>query len=401
MEIVKKLNRMYLVAIVVLASCQPATSTTTPPPPTQSPASSPTETAAPQTPPSETPMEPTLPTATVPASTVELDGAEVPPGFSLIKFADLYRPTGFDFDERGRLYVTSQDGNVYILQDQDQDGRADSRSTFATGYYFPLGVALHPASGEVYVSYQGAITVLNDTNSDDRFDEERFLVDDLPFDKHQNDNLEFGPDGWLYIGVGSTCDACDDPDPRSASILRFNVETGESEVFATGMRNPFDIAFHPETDELFATDNGRDDLGMEGPFEELNHVVRGGDYGYPKCWNEQDQPGCENTIPPIAFFESHSSANGVDIYDGEGFPAEYRGNAFVSIFGSWLKAGVQTGIQRVVLTPNGETYTTETSWFIRFPEGVMPLPLLFGPDDALYVGDYINDAIYRISYGLP
>jgi glucose/arabinose dehydrogenase len=289
------------------------------------------------------------------------------------------------------MYVTSQDGNVYILQDEDQDGRADSRTTFATGYYFPLGVAIHAPTGDVYVSYAGAITVLKDTNSDGRSDEERIFVHDLPFDKHQNDNLEFG----------SACDACEDSDPRSASILRFNVETGESEIFATGMRNPFDIAFHPETGELFATDNGRDDLGMEGPFEELNHVGRGGDYGYPHCWNEQDQPGCENTIPAIAFFESHSSADGVDIYNGETFPAEYRGNVFVSIFGSWLKPGVQTGIQRVVLNRQGETYSAEASWFIRFPAGVMPLPLLFGPEEVMYVGDYVNDAIYRISYGLP
>jgi glucose/arabinose dehydrogenase len=299
------------------------------------------------------------------------------------------------------MYVASQDGNVYLLVDTNQDGRSDSRSTFTTGYYFPLGVAVHQPSGEVYVSYQGAITVLGDTNGDGRSDQQRFLVDDLPFGKHQNDNLEFGPDGWLYLGVGSACDACEDPDPRSASILRFNVETGESETYATGMRNPYDIAFHPETGDLFATDNGRDDLGMETPFEELNHIVQGRDYGYPDCWNEQDQPGCEETIPAIAFFESHSSANGVDIYSGDGFPTEYRGNVFVSIFGSWLKPNVQTGIQRVILNATGDTYRGEARWFIRFPEGAMPLPLLFGPDGALYVGDYVGDAIYRISYGLP
>jgi glucose/arabinose dehydrogenase len=397
------LKKLFALAIIALVACQPVTSTASPPPLTLTAISSSTETPIPQSTAIETATETVSPTsvATVPPSTVELEGAQVPPGFSLIKFADLYRPTGFVFDAAGRMYVTSQDGNVYILHDQDQDGRADSRTTFATGYYFPLGVAIHAPSGEVYVSYQGAITVLKDEDGDGRSDTERFLMDDLPFDKHQNDNLEFGPDGWLYIGVGSTCDACNDPDPRSASILRFNLETGESEIFATGMRNPFDIAFHPETGDLFATDNGRDDLGMEGPFEELNHVVQGGDYGYPNCWNEQDQPRCESTIPPIAFFESHSSANGVDIYNGEEFPAEYRGNAFVSIFGSWLKANVQTGIQRVVLTPNAGTYAAETSWFIQFPTGVMPLPLLFGPDHAMYVGDYVNDAIYRISYGMP
>ncbi|MEP6894625.1 MAG: hypothetical protein ABI986_03365, partial [Chloroflexota bacterium] len=83
------------------------------------------------------------------------------------------------------------------------------------------------------------------------------------------------------------------------------------------------------------------------------------------------------------------------------FPAEYRGNAFVSIFGSWLKPNVQTGIQRVVLTNDNGKYTGSAAWFAQFPAGVMPLPLLFGPDDALYVGDYINSVIYRISYGVP
>jgi glucose/arabinose dehydrogenase len=338
---------------------------------------------------------------TIPASTIELEGAELPTGFSLIKFFDLYRPTAFAFDAQGSMYVTSQDGNVYILRDENQDGRADSKATFATGFYFPLGVTVHIPTGDVYVSHQGKITVLRDMNDDLRADEQRILAGDLPFDLHQNDNLEFGPDGGLYIGVGSTCDACDDPDPRSASILRFNIDTGQSEIYATGLRNPFDIAFHPSTGELFATDNGRDDLGMDAPFEELNHIVQGGDYGYPDCWNEQDVAGCENTIAPVAFFESHSSADGLDFYNGERFPAEYRGNAFVSIFGSWLKPNVQTGISRVILTPEGNTHKGETSWFMRFPAGVMPLPLLFGPDGALYIGDYVNDAIYRISYGLP
>ncbi len=389
------LGRFVILIGFTLAACQPATSTVTLSAPTR--LSTATETPLPQ----PTAVETRTPIPTIPASTVELQGAEVPPGFSLIKFADLYRPTAFAFDPDGRMYVASQDGNVYLLRDEDKDGRADGRSTFATGYYFPLGVAFHVPSGEVYVSYQGAITVLRDTDGDDRADQERSLVDDLPFDLHQNDNLKFGPDGWLYVGVGSTCDACDDPDPRSAAILRFNVDTGESGIYATGMRNPFDLAFQPETGDLFATDNGRDQLGLEDPFEELNHIIRGGDYGYPDCWNEQDAPGCENTVPAVAFFEAHSSANGLDFYNGENFPADYRGDAFVSIFGSWLKPNVQTGIQRVVLTPNEDTYTGETSWFLRFPAGVMPLPLLFGPDDALYVGDYVNDAIYRISYGAP
>jgi glucose/arabinose dehydrogenase len=245
------------------------------------------------------------------------------------------------------------------------------------------------------------ISVLSEDNGDGVADAERILAGDLPFGLHQNDNLMFGPDGWLYLGVGSTCNACEDTNPQSASILKFNVETGERQIYATGMRNPYGLAFDPKTGDLFATDNGRDDLGMDAPFEELNHIIQGGDYGYPDCWNEQKQPGCETTIPAIASFEAHSSADSVVIYDGQNFPAEYQGNAFVTIFGSWLKRGVQTGIQRAVLSPNGDTYSAVTDWFVRFPPGVMPLPLAVGPDGALYVGDYINGVIYRISYGYP
>jgi glucose/arabinose dehydrogenase len=394
--------RIILILIcTVLAACQPLPGMVTVPPATATstlpPAATETSTLPPPT--KETPSP--VATSTIPDSVVELAGAEVSPGFSLIRFADLYRPTGITFVHSGQMYVTSQDGNVYLLNDEDKDGRADSRISFAVGYNLPLGVAVHPSSGEVYLSYQGAIAVLSDSDADGRADQEMILVDDLPVGNHQNDNPEFGPDGWLYIGVGSACDACEDSDPRSASILRFNVGTGESEIFATGLRNPYDIAFHPETGDLFATDNGRDDLGMEAPFEELNHIVQGGDYGYPHCWNEHDQPGCEDALPPVVFFEAHSSANGVDICGGQDFPPEYYGNAFVTIFGSWLKPGVQTGIQRVVFSPDGNTYSGESSWFVRFPEGIMPLPLVFGPDGALYVGDFINDTIYRISYGIP
>jgi glucose/arabinose dehydrogenase len=213
--------------------------------------------------------------------------------------------------------------------------------------------------------------------------------------------LKFGPDGWLYMGQGSTCDACDEIDPRNASILRFNIETGESEIYATGMRNPFDLAFHPDTGQLFATDNGRDNLGMAAPSEELNAIVQNGNYGFPNCWDNQDTSECADSIPAVAFFEPHSSANGLDFNSGNNFPMEYQNNAFVSIFGSWLKSGVQTGVSRVILEEKDGTYEAETSWFVKFPEGVMPLPLLFSPDGALYVGDFINDAIYRISYGSP
>ena len=393
-------KRISILALILLAACQ-SIPDETPIPLVTSIATLPAQSLVPTLAPTALSSS-TLP-STIPPSVIELDGAEVQPGFSLIKYADLPRPTAFAFDSAGRMYATSQDGNLYVLTDADRDGRADTTSIFASGYVFPLGVAVQESTGEVYVSHQGVLSVLSDGNQDDVADDERILAGDLPFGLHQNDNLIFGPDGWLYVGVGSTCNACEDTNPQSASILRFNVQTGEREIYATGLRNPYGIAFDPSTGDLFATDNGRDDLGMESPVEELNHIVQGGDYGYPNCWNQQDQPGCENTIPAIAGFEAHSSADSLVIYDGQNFPTDYHGNAFVTIFGSWLKPGVQTGIQRVVLSPspNGEAYGAKTEWFVRFPQGVMLLPLAVGPDGALYVGDYINGVIYRISYGHP
>jgi len=404
----------FLATIGFLAACQPSLSGTTissPAPPTLAATSLPAS-STPAIPPQVSPQRPTdtqpppetpnpSPTPTIPAAIIELAGAELPPGFSLIKFAGLYRPTAFTFDAQGRLYATSVDGNVYRLTDNDLDGRADEQIVFASGFFLPLGVTVHLPTGDIYLSHQGAITRLRDTDGDGRADETATIASGLPTGRHQNDNLKFGPDGWLYMGIGSTCDACFEADPRSATIMRFNIETGAAEVFASGLRNPFDVAFHPLTGDLFATDNGRDDLGLDVPQEELNHIVQDGNYGFPGCWDAGDQSGCQNFIPAVAFFEAHSSANGLDFENGNRFPIEFRHNAFVSIYGSLFKDGVQTGVARVILTETEETYTGLTEWFARFPAGAQPLPLLFGPDGALYVGDYSNDTIYRISYGIP
>lgn len=402
MRLNAKLSRWLAGLFVIsLTACQQTTTPTITATSSQTP--TPTRTLLTDTPLPPLPTSTGTPTAipTVPASIIELAGTELQPGFSIIKFAEVYRPTAFAFDSQGNLYVTSTDSKIYLLRDDNLDGRADSQTTFAAGYYLPLGITVRSSTGDVYISHQSSITVLSDTDADGKADIQRVLADNLPTDLHQNDNLKFGPDGWLYMGLGSTCDACAELNPKSATILRFNVDTGESEIYVTGLRNPYDIAFHPITGELFSTDNGRDDLGMDTPYEELNHIVQDGNYGWPNCWNAQDQAGCENTIPAAAFFESHSSVDGLDFYNGERFPTEYRGNAFVSVFGSWLKSGVQTGIQRVILTQENGHYVGDPVWFVKFPKGVMPLPLLFGPDDALYVGDYINSVIYRISYGMP
>lgn len=395
-------------AAVATKTAVPATPSTTPEP-TQTPPPSPTDqsTATITTIPSsatatatKTAVSTTLPTSTPPPTTtpvIDVQGAYIPPGFSLRKFADLYRPTGLAFDANGRLFTTSVDGTVRVLTDADGDGRADNAATFATGFDTPLGIAVRPGTNDVYVSSKGNITILRDTTGNAVADSRTTLISGLPTGLHQNDNLKFGPDGLLYMGVGSTCDVCAEADPRSATIMRFNPDSGAGEIFATGMRNPYDLAFHPLTGDLFATDNGRDDLGEDAPPEELNHIVQGADYGWPDCWGDYQGDNCDGTQKAVAFFEPRSSANSIDFYNRGQFPPAYRGSAYVAVFGSFVKPSAQTGVVRVALQPSGNTYTAQTSWFAQWP-GAMPLGLIVGPDGALYVGDYINNAVYRISY---
>ncbi|MCB0037995.1 MAG: PQQ-dependent sugar dehydrogenase, partial [Anaerolineales bacterium] len=347
-------------------------------------------------------IPPTATTDPSPPETVnEMAGAELPAGFSLIKFATVYRRTSLAFDEQGRLFATSADGTVHLLTDSDQDGRADKDTVFAKGFLLPLGITFQSQTGDAYVSSTGRITRVRDNDGDDIADEYVRLVSDLPTGLHQNNTPHFGPDGWLYMGVGSTCDACTETDERSATIMRFDPATGAAEVVASGLRNPYDVAFHPVTGALFATSNGRDDLGDDIPQEELNHIVMGHDYGWPDCWDNLEGPDCDGTTAAVAFFRAHSSANSLAFYTGGPFPAGYQNELFVTIWGTWLISGVQAGIQRVSLTPAGESYTAVTDWFLKVPQGVMPLGMAVGPDGALYFGDYIGEAIYRISYGSP
>lgn len=363
------------------------------------PTAIPTDTPTPV--PTDTPIPTPSPSPTVPTEVVnEIPSVELPEGFSLIKFADFDRPTSLTFDPNGILYATSLAGTIHAIVDDDDDGRADRDVQLSFGFDTPLGIAVHPDNGDIYVSQMGKITILRDLDGDLVADEVERFVADLPFGRHQNNNLKFGADGWLYVGVGSTCDVCYEEDERSATIMRFDPATGQGEVVATGLRNAFDIAFHPVDGSLFATENGRDDLGSENPAEELNHIVMGGDYGFPDCWGALEGTNCDGTTQAVAFFEPRSSTNSIDFYAGDRFPARYQNALFAAIWGSY-EAQVARGIRYVTLTPDGDTYTSQVAWFARFPENRWLLGLIVGPDGALYFGDYMDGGIYRISYGLP
>ncbi len=374
------------------ATDTPAPTSTPLPENTQTPP--PTETALP----TPTPIPTQTPMPTVPTGVVELTGAEVPQGFSLRKVIEIDRPIALAFKDDGTFYVSNQAGEIRQYIPTDDTAGAYEYTNRINGFRIPAGIAFNPANGDMVVSSMGRLTVLSDSDNDGFEDSAETFTADLPFGLHQNNVPKFGPDGWLYLGVGSTCDVCDEEDQRSATVMRFNLETGENEVFATGLRNPFDVAFHPETGALFATDNGRDDLGDDDPAEELNHIVEGGDYGWPNCWGDLEGSDCAGTSKGVALFTAHASVNNLVFYTGNTFPADYQNDLLALNFGSFL-VQLDTGIRRVKLTAEGDTYTSEHEWLLKMPQGSFPLGMALGPDGAIYFGDYIKGGIWRLSYG--
>lgn len=372
------------------------------PSPTPPPARTPTHPPATRTPrPAPTATLTRVSTAT-PIPIVER--GELPPGFSLTVYGQVPQPSSLAFGPDGRLYVASAAGVVYALADLDGDRRAEQRQVYVADLPVPLGLAW--VQDTLFVSYRGAVAAIAGGSADGQAGLTRVVVTGLPsFGLHQNDGLALGPDGFLYLGQGSTCDHCRERDPRNGTILRFRPDGRELEVYASGLRNPYDLAFNAAGD-LFATDNSRDDLGPDLPPEELNHIRAGQHYGWPECWAGAATPApgalCAGRAGPAATFRAHTSANGLAFYHARQFPDEYFDNAFVAILGSiyMFPSDPERGVARVALSPAGGTYTGAPEWFLRLPEG-RPVDLTVGPDGGLYVADYANGEILRIVYGAP
>jgi glucose/arabinose dehydrogenase len=238
------------------------------------------------------------------------------------------------------------------------------------------------------------------------------VVTDLPFKAmiHSWKYLGFGPDGKLYVPVGAPCNICNES--GFGVILRMNADGSGREVFARGIRNTVGFTWHPETGDLWFTDNGRDMLGDEVPPCELNHAPRVGlDFGYPYCHGgtipdpEFGKLGhCEDAVAPAQVLGPHVAPLGLKFYTGTMFPAEYRNQIFIAEHGSWnrSKAAGKTGHRvSIVRLKAGKAVAYET-----FMDGFLdgdtalgrPVDIMVAPDGALLVSDDTAGAVYRVSY---
>lgn len=342
-----------------------------------------------------------------------LNDIKLPPGFYISLFADtIDNARSLALGDKGTVFVGNRDGDkVYALVDENNDGTADKKYILAKGLNMPNGVAFH--KGALYVAEVNKIWRLDNIENQLANPPQPVLVsDNYPSDKHHGwKYIAFGPDDKLYVPVGAPCNICDDneKDNRYASITRMNADGSGFEVFASGIRNTVGFAWHPQTKELWFTDNGRDMLGDDTPPDELNNAPKPGmHFGYPYCHAGDikdpeygDRHPCSDFTPPVQKLAPHTAALGMKFYTGSMFPAEYKDQVFIAEHGSWNRSEpIGYRIMMVKLEGN-KAISYEPfaeGWLKNGKAWGRPVDILQLKDGSLLVSDDFANVIYRISY---
>ena len=305
--------------------------------------------------------------------------------------------------------------NVYALTDTNGDMVADKVDTIATGLTMPNGVVFK--DGDLYVAEVDKVHRFPDIMNNLKEPVSQVIFDDYPSDRHHGWKfIAFGPDGKLYVPVGAPCNVCDKEDENEvyASITRMNPDGSDMEVYVKGVRNSVGFAWHPETGDMWFTDNGRDLMGDDIPACELNHVTAAGDhFGFP-FWHQGDiaDPDFGDKFPrnkfkePAYKFEPHSAPLGLRFYQGKMFPEKYRNNILVAQHGSWNRSpeAGHIGYQLRFIEVEGDKVVKSevfaSGWLDKEANRGWgkPVDIMEMPDGSILVSDDIAHCIYRISY---
>lgn len=369
---------------------------------------------------------PELPLPANPAHQLKL-----PAGFEATIFAQSAGLTGarmMAFGPDGNLYVSVSHANkVLMLPDRNADGKADDIVLVADRLNAPHGLAF--VDDKLLVANQNGVVRLEQANGEWPASSTTPLISGLPTGGHTLKTLKLGPDGYLYLNVGSSCNVCVEDDPSRATIQRYSKDgkpagavaaAGRhqaSAVWATGLRNSQGMAWQPQTGEMFATNDGADmrsdkkggPVDEQLPPEHLNKIEAGRNYGWPYCWGDRHPdpnfpgaPGfCAAEQPPAITFTSHSTPIGLTFLDRAAFPAEYKTDAIVALHGSWNRqhpSGYK--LVRVKFRQNKavEVVDFATGWLQAKGAWGRPVDVAVGPHGALFVSDDRAGIIYRISY---
>ena len=345
-----------------------------------------------------------------PPSEIPVQRIKVPAGFHVELWAHgLAGARAMTRGRKGKIYVgTRQIGRVYEVTDQ---GNARTVRIIAEKLLQPAGVAF--AEGSLYVAaidkvlrYDG----IEDNPNVAPVDLTREF--NLPPEQHHNwKYIAFGPDKKLYVPFGAPCNICEPPE-QYGQIRRYERDGSGMEVIARGIRNTLGFDWHPETHELWFTENGRDWMGENGPEDELNRISRTGlNFGFPYCHaNGMPDPQikkeapCEGVTMPVTLLGPHAAALGMIFYTGKMFPPPFRNTMFVARKGSWNRTKLfGFDVVTVTVEPDGKNakVTPFLTGFLDPEENKFwgrPTYVLQMPDGALVVSDEQSGAIFRITY---
>jgi len=320
--------------------------------------------------------------------------------------ARFLRPTA----EGDLLVSVPREGSIVRLRrDANGDGLPDGQETLLAGLDKPHGMELH--EGLLYIGEGSAVArVRYDGASGTTTGAVERIVTGLPAGgNHWTRTVRVGPDGRLYVTVGSSCNVCIEQDERRAAMLRFRLDGGEPEVYARGLRNAVGFDWQPATGELYATDNGRDLLGDDEPPCELNRVVAGGDYGWPVANGDRrldpdfgagNEARAAESLPPAHGFGPHNAPLGIVFLRSARQPETFRGRALVALHGSWNRTR-KDGYKVVSLAfgPDGAIREEDFLSGFLLDEDVIgrPVDVAEAADGTIFVSDDYAGAIYRVA----
>lgn len=333
-------------------------------------------------------------------------------GWSVALYADgLRNARMLRFTPGGHLLVSQPRKNrITLLEpDSDGDGMSDGRRLLLDGLNKPHGMDLY--DGWLYIAETDAVVRIRfDGHTGQTEGLLERIVSGIPSGgNHWTRTLRFGPDGGMYVSVGSSCNVCEDGNARRATILRYQPDGSGEQIYASGLRNSVGFDWRPATGEFFATDNGRDLLGDDSPPCELNRIVEGGFYGWPYAIGHGDpdpdfgaghEDDVKRSINPVHGFRAHNAPLGMVFLRGKSLPSGLRGAALVALHGSWNRTK-KDGYKVVSLHWNEDGSIEERDFVTGFEvdEDVIgrPVDVAEGPDGAIYISDDFAGSIYRVS----
>ena len=350
-----------------------------------------------------------------------LEKIVLPEGFEIKIYADdVENARSMAISPSGTIFVGNRNGdNVFALKDTDGDNVIDKKYLITNKLKnMPNGVAFH--DGDLYVAEVNKIWKFENIEENlshlDKFDEyleEPILIsDDFPSDRHHGwKYISFGPDGKLYVPVGAPCNICESRDKIYASITRMNPDGSNKEIYVKGVRNTVGFTWHPETKQLWFTDNGRDMLGDNIPPCELNKVTeKDQHFGYPYCHGSDigdpefgGEYSCSDFVMPAQNLDPHVAPLGLKFYTGKMFPDEYKGDIFIAEHGSWNRSKkIGYRISRVKIENNKSVgYETFIYGWLDDDEQEAwgrPVDILILEDGSMLISDDKANAIYRVTY---